>query len=301
MSRLLRIIHIIIAAFFLAGTFLPSPAKAQALEPVEGEGCYAYGDDETPSQAKDKAMARAREQAVSSYQVWVESSSEVENFQLKKDTIQSISAGMLRDIKTDDVVKKNQEVCISISAMIDPASVEEELARRKKQLDLQSKVVAMDATPNSAFGLKIWLNKKDGRYGEGDKLVVYVESDRDAFLKLDYFQADGTVVHLVPNVFRGQAFVLKGQTYEFGGEGSLEQFVISEPYGDEVIKAVASTKPFLKNLQTQQTISQSQEYVETLQRGLELTPRGIKVLAGASIALSTKSQAVLEHRDALEE
>jgi hypothetical protein len=44
-------------------------------------------------------------------------------------------------------------------------------------------------------------------------LVIYVQSDRDAYLKLDYFQADGTVVHLVPNVYRGQAFIKGGKKY----------------------------------------------------------------------------------------
>jgi len=288
-------------AFAFAGILYPSIGNADALQPVEGQGCYAYGDDETPSQAKDKAMARAREQAVSSYRVWVESSSEVEDFQLKKDTIQSISAGMLHNVRTESIEKKGQEICISIKAQIDPNSVKEELTRRKNQRDITMKLVSAELTPYSAFGLRISLNKQDSRFMEGEYLVVKVESDRDAYLKLDYFQADGTVVHMVPNMFRGQAFIRKGQTYEFGGDNSLERFVISGPFGEEVIKAVASTKPFVHILQPTQPISESQTYVETLKRGLEITPRGIQVMAGASIPLYTTSQAVLQHRKALEE
>ena len=301
MNGMYQLNRALLLALVLSGIgFLPI-ANADAPQPVEGQGCYAYGDDETPSQAKDKAMARAREQAVSSYKVWVESSSQVEDFQLKKDTIQSISAGMLSNVRTESIERKGQEICISIKAQIDPASVQEELTRRQNQRDIKQQLVSTELTPDSAFGLRIWLNKQDAQYVEGEYLVISVETDRDAYLKLDYFQADNTVVHMVPNMFRGQAFIRKGQIYEFGGDNSLERFIISGPFGEEVIKAVASTKPFVNILQTNKPISESQNYVKTLRKGLEITPRGIQIMAGTSIPLYTTSKAVLKHKNALEE
>ena len=299
MNSIYQLNRAMLLTLALIGIWFSTIVKAEAPQPVEGQGCYAYGDDETPSQAKEKAMARAREQAVSSYKVWVESSSEVEDFQLKKDTIQSISAGMLSNVRTENIERKDQEICITIKAQIDPNSVEEELTRRQNQRDIKEQLVSPELTPDSAFGLRIWLNKQDARYVEGDYLVISVETDRDAYLKLDYFQADGTVVHMVPNMFRGQAFIRKGQTYEFGGDNSVERFIISGPFGEEVIKAIASTKPFVNILQSNEPISESQNYVNDYKKGIKITPRGIQVkMAGVSIPLYTTSEAVLHHKKA---
>jgi hypothetical protein len=120
----------------------------------------------------------------------------------------------------------------------------------------------LDTTENGGVGgespgLKIWLNESDSLYREGDNLIVYVQSEHDMYLKLDYFQAGGKVVHLVPNFFRGQAFIEKRKTYEFGGPNSPEKFMISGPYGDETLKALISIHPFLEELQSKEKVSES--------------------------------------------
>ncbi len=280
--------------------------EASELEPVKGLGCYTYGDDETPSKAKEKALARARERAVSSYRVWVESSSEVQDFQLKKDSIHSISAGMLEQIQVEDIKKNGQEICVRITGMLAPTSVKEEVDRRKKQKVIKEELLSSDFNPGSTAGVKVWLNKPDGRYVEDEHLEVYVQSNQDAYLKLDYFQADGTVVHLVPNVFRKQARIKKGVTYVFGSDDSPERFIISGPFGEEVIKALVSTRPFSKELQTNDMVSDSKTYVKTLKKGFEGTKqqngkRGVRILSGGSASLFTKSPEIIEHEQALKE
>ncbi len=279
--------------------------NAGELEPVVGLGCYAYGDDETPSQAKDKAMARAREQAVSSYKVWVQSSATVEDFQLKNDVIHSISSGMLQQIQIENIKKDGQEVCLRIKGMLAPNSVKEEVDRRKKQKVIKNELMTINLNPGSTAGLKVWLNKADGRYEEDDPLEVYVHSDRDVYLKLDYFQADGTVVHLVPNIFRQQAEIKKGQTYVFGSDDSPERFIISGPFGDEVIKALVSPYPFSKDLQSKAVVSDSETYVKTLKKNLERSEqqkgkRGVKILSGSSASIFTKSHDTLKLEQDLE-
>ena len=179
---------------------------------------------------------------------------------------------------------------------------------------LHTSLKSVSFDPEPAFGIRLWLNKPNGRFVEGDQLLIHVEVDHDAYLKLDYFQANGTVVHLVPNLFRGQAFVQKGKTYVFGGEDSPERFIISEPFGNEVIKAVASVLPFLEELTPKGNVSESQAYLKTLKRGLSVQPgfrgrtRGVKItsgvavpsgVSGASASLSTSSQEVSEFKKSL--
>jgi hypothetical protein len=160
---------------------------------------------------------------------------------------------------------------------------------------LNAKEIARDAQgalvpEKPAFGLKVWTNKPDGRFLEDEKVVIYVQSDRDAYLKLDYFQADGTVVHLVPNVYRGQAFIKGGKKYAFGDETSPEQFIIRPPYGTEAIKAVVAVRPFETGAEGEPSLSDSRTY---LQSGL----RGIKVVAAtSSVEISTESHAVADYK-----
>ena len=186
------------------------------LETVRGTGCYSYGDNETPAQAKRAAMTIAQEQAVRSHRVFVESTSTVRKFQLEDDLIQTVSAGMLEQIRVENEEKKGQEICLTVTAKLSPVSFED-LIKQRANAKHVAQVAQTPLMPQSqGFGLRVWVDKADGHYIEGDRLVVYVQSERDAYLKLDYFMADGCVVHLVPNVYRGQALIRGGQTYGDG-------------------------------------------------------------------------------------
>lgn len=279
--------------------------KAQAatgpLEPVRGLGCYTFGDGDTPAKAKDMAMAQARQAAVESHRVFVKSATEVKNFQLENDLLQSASAGMLQDVQVESKEEKGREICITIAAKISPVKLEDLIQDRVKSKDVAQAAQAAVLAGGSAFGMKVWTNKPDGRFFEGDPLVVYVQSDRDGYLKVDYFQADRQVVHLVPNAHRGEVFVRAGQIYAFGGEGAPEQFIITPPFGSEAIKAFVSTQRIDDPITAGRMAEDSKQYLNELNRGL----RGIRVEGGqtgspgqwaeAAIGLGTQEKAVAEY------
>ena len=267
------------------------------LETVRGRGCYKFGDEETPIKARRGATAIAQEQAIRSHRVFVTSLTRVKNFQLEEDVIQTASAAMLQDIRIEKEERKAQEICITLSAKISPISMEDMIRQRinAKEITQTAKSVLVPAQPS--FGLKVWTNKAEGRFLEGEKLIIYVQSDRDGYLKLDYFQADGTVVHLVPNVYRGQTFVKGEKKYAFGDETGPEQFIVKAPYGAEAIKAIVGIRAFEIPLETDEApSSDSRTYLDGLQKGL----RGITVVAAASsVELNTQSRAVADYNKAL--
>lgn len=284
-------------ALVVSSATLCSPAyisagedSPKALETVHGTGCYKFGDEETPAKARRAAMAIAQEDAVRKHHVFVDSSVRVKNYQLEEDLIQTASAAMLQDIHVDKEDRKAQEICMTLTAKISPVSMEDMIRQRVNAKEIAEQAQAALVPNQPAFGLKVWTNKAEGRFLESEKLVIYVQSDRDAYLKLDYFQADGTVVHLVPNVYRGQAFIKGGKKYAFGDETSPEQFIINAPYGTEAIKAIAGVRPFDTETEGGQSVSDSRTY---LKNGL----RGIKVVAAASsVELQTTSRAVEEYK-----
>ena len=263
---------------------------AQAKETVRASHCYRYGDDETFTKARETAINIALKQAIRSHRVFVESSTRVKNFQLDDDIVATTSVAMLKGTTVEKEERKPQEVCVTVTALLDPSSTEEMIRQRlaAKEVAIEAKAVVVPA--QQGFGLKVWTNKPINRFIENERLIIYVKSDRDAYLKLDYFQANETVVHLVPNKFREQGHITGGKTYAFGDDTSPEQFIIQEPYGDEVIKAIASIRPFDLSNEPVEVSGDSRAYIRT-------NLRGIKVVgAESSISLKTESAAVSEQR-----
>ena len=282
------ILNLLTWTLLLSPSNLGAIASMNTLEVVRGSGCYRFGDDETPAKAKRAAMALAQEEAVRRHRVFVEASTRVKNFQLDEDVVRTASAAFLQDVVIEKEERQNQEICVTLTAKLSPISAEEMLRQKIAAKEISQKVETALIPSKQAFGLRIWTNKNENDFIEDDRLIIYVKSDRDAYLKLDYFQADGKVVHLVPNIYRGQAQIVGGTTYAFGDDSGPDQFIVKEPYGDEIIKAVVSSKPF-DIPDDAETVSESRAY---LQGGL----RGIKLVAAeASLPLKTVSKTVDEY------
>lgn len=280
-------------------------SAAQALETVSGTGCYTYGDDQTPALAKRAALALAQEQAVRNHHVFVQSSATVKNFQLEEDVVTTASTGMLQHIHIDKQIKKGQEICTSITAKISPVKLDEVIQQKAKAKKVADAAQIPVLTEGSSFELQVWTNKQAGEvYTEGDDLEISVRSNQDAFLKVDYYQADGTVIHLVPNMFVDDAFVQAGKTYTFGGRHSRSGFRITGPFGAETIKAVASTNPLDSLLASDKKTENSEPYLSNFHAKM----RGIKVVATpgqpaqwaeAALGLTTVSKGALEQNQFL--
>lgn len=264
----------------------------QAKESLHASHCYRYGDNESFMKARETAINIALKEAIRSHRVFVESSTRVKNFQLEDDIIATTSSMMLKDTTVEKEERKPQEVCVTITASFSPSSTEELIRQRlaAKEVAIEAKAAAVPV--QQGFGLKVWTNKSANSFLENERLIIYVQSDRDAYLKLDYFQANGTVAHLVPNMYRGQGHITGGKTYAFGDDTSPEHFIVQEPYGDEVIKAIASVSPFDLSNEPVEVIGDSRAYIKTKLRGIRL------VAAESSVSLKTESSAVSEQKQA---
>jgi hypothetical protein len=264
------------------------------LDMVKGSSCYHYGDNETPAQAKRAAITLAQEEAVRLHKVFVNSSSTVKNLQLEEDIVHTASAAMLEQVRIEKEEKNGQDICVTIAAKMSPVSMDELIRQRINAKELSLQVQAPMVAALAGFGLRLWTDRLDGRFTEGERVAIHVLSDRDGYLKLDYFQADGCVVHLVPNLYRGQALIKGGQTYSFGTSSSPEQFTVTAPFGSETIKAIVSVKPFDPSLMGKSMeCDDGRAYVQSLQQGL----RGLKVSGvEQALSLTTLSRAVEEYR-----
>jgi len=263
---------------------------SHASEVVEGSGCYSYGDQETPQQGSKKAMILARRSAVENYRVFVKSESSVKDFQMVEDVITEVSSGMLSHVKITKREENGRNLCLYISANIDPEPMEALIKQKIEAGKIAVDGLSEELNPPSAFGLKVWTNKPTGRYFEGESLVISVKSDRSGYLRLDYFQADHTAINLVPNLFRAQARIEEGITYTFGAEDSPERFIVTGPFGHEFIKAIVSPTPLEISPKDNSIVTESRSYLKILKK----RTRGVMIQANASVSLVTSSKAAQE-------
>lgn len=269
-------------------------SSASQTELVRASECYRYGDDETPAQAKRRAVILAQELAVRSHHVFVQASSRIRNFQMEEDLIQNVSAAMLKAVKIEKEDTTGQKVCVTITAQLSPVSMDELIRQR---LNAREQVEAMQkpmATAEPASGLRVWTNydeqSRHRKFLEGETLAIYVQSDRDGYLKLDYCGADGKVIHMVPNKYRKDNYVKAGHKYHFGG-GRFERFEVNAPFGDEAVKAIVSDTPIEESRGEEEETCKA--YLTTLYPGV----RGLKVRpVETTLTLMTESKQVSEYK-----
>ncbi len=129
-----------------------SKAEKNAMRRVEGQGCFLYGDNDSPAAAKEIALKLAKRNALENYKTFVSSSSTVKNFVLEDDQVTTIALGNLYRTKIIDVNEKGREICIKIEAYIKPADMDKLLhdaARSQplKEKDAESKAEKHKGTP----------------------------------------------------------------------------------------------------------------------------------------------------------
>lgn len=267
----------VVFAVIALAALVGDPVAAAGLETVNGDACYQYGDRESLLEAKTMALGLAKQRAIESHRVFVESSTTVSNYQLTEDVVKSLSRASLHNMKILKEEQEGRKMCVAITAQLDPADVAALINQRVNAKEVAKAAQVPLLSGPSAFRLKVWTNKEPAAFREGERLVIYVWSERDAYLKLDYYQANSEVVHLVPNLFAQQALIRAGQTYSFGGPDSPYEFLVKTPFGAEAIKALAGTQPFDRELTVSQATADARQYLKDIQSGV----RGIELKAKA--------------------
>ncbi|MBN2789176.1 MAG: hypothetical protein JXR69_03225 [Candidatus Delongbacteria bacterium] len=83
---------------------------------IQGSYTYTYGDNESLVKARQTCKELAIRNAVESFAVYLESRSEIENYQTKKDNIISISLGLVKNIKVttkiEDKLDNSIYICV---------------------------------------------------------------------------------------------------------------------------------------------------------------------------------------------
>ncbi|GJL62420.1 MAG: hypothetical protein NPIRA04_10740 [Nitrospirales bacterium] len=243
---------------------------AKDLSQVKGKGCALPID---LKETKDKEMAlrgmgiktkrslvqiaelRARENAVENYSGW-KKIAQTFDVQSKKELLDAIIDGAFQDFLVIDRKPQDDGWCISAEGNLSLEAFNQAVQRTQNNAEIISSVTSREANPKSDFDFKLRVNRSDYRYVGGDAFIVFVEIPKtvemnlqkpEVYFKLDYYQQNGCVVHLVPNKFFDTPSTLElDRSYQFPRQEEEFEFIVEPPFGREYLKAWASTEPFDK-------------------------------------------------------
>jgi len=141
---------------------------------------------------------------------------------------------------------------------------------------------------SAASGFAMTLRGGGAPLKDGELITVDVTMpDYPAFLLLDYFQHDGTVVHLAP------AAKDPARSYPAGWHQALgdpatggERWAVGAPYGTDMMVAVVSSAPLFA--QPRKDLEEADAYLRALKAAIESAERRNVRVAADALVLTTK-------------
>jgi hypothetical protein len=93
---------------------------AWGADKISGNACYTYGDNESLVQAEQMTKTLAIRNAVESYSLFVESTTQVTDFQLSVDLINTVSTGQVKAVKILKRLESGRKLCYTIEGFVEP-------------------------------------------------------------------------------------------------------------------------------------------------------------------------------------
>jgi hypothetical protein len=109
---------------------------------IRGTYSYTYGDKESLVEAKQTCKSLAVKDAIESYYLYVESSTQVENSMLKDDIINFLAAGYLRNLRITDQKEEGRTVTMTVEAEVNPDEVKQLVEKEIAEKPAQPEVAA---------------------------------------------------------------------------------------------------------------------------------------------------------------
>ncbi len=203
---------------------------------TESEGYSCMGEDKSKKQTEQTAMADAKKKAIEKISTYIQSETQVKDFELQKDIvsayananvkiIQELGKGWYKDQTMGDCYK------INIKAEVIPDE--------KAMKQISEKQTSDD--PTAPLKVNVWTDKKE--YKNSEKIKVYIKGNKPFFARVVYKDTSGDLMQLLPNPYRSDYYFNGGIVYEIPSGNDRFELEVSPPFGNENVIVYASTSP----------------------------------------------------------
>ncbi len=215
---------------------LPVTTQADQSSITNADGYSCMGVDNSRKETENLALQDAKRNAVEFSKTYIESETEMENFQLKNDLVKAFSKA---NVKVIEILNEEWD---------DPATgdcynikIQAEVIPAKKEMQKVVASGAMMDDPRAPLSIKVWTNKET--FKDGETMKVYLRGNKPFYGRLIYVDAAGTNLQILPNPYRKNNYFQGGVIYEVPTGSDKFALTVSEPYGTEKIVLYASTAP----------------------------------------------------------
>jgi Domain of unknown function (DUF4384) len=213
---------------------LPASADQSSITKADGYSCM--GVDHSRKETENLALQDAKRNAVEFSKTYIESETQMENFQLKKDLVTAFSKANVKVIEVLNEVWDDPATgdcyTIKIQAEVIPSRME------------MKKVVASGAMmddPRAPLTIEVWTNQE--KFKAGEVMKVFLRGNKPFYGRLIYVDATGTNLQLLPNPYREENYFQGGVIYEVPTGHDKFDLTVQEPFGAEKVVLYGSTSP----------------------------------------------------------
>lgn len=136
------------------------------------------------------------------------------------------------------------------------------------------------------LNIKVWTDNPTGIYKKGEKIIICFKSNRNCYLKLFHTDAKGIIKQIFPNLYTKESFITANRVYKIPNESMNFEFVVSEPYGTDVVKAIGSLQKFgEEKVNSGEVFKNFGSNISESTRGIDTIP--IELLAVATCTFTT--------------
>ncbi|MGD8367981.1 MAG: DUF4384 domain-containing protein [Desulfobacterales bacterium] len=206
----------------------PDQEKRSCIQSVDG---YAYlSEDKTLSEIRAAAFANAKRQAVENARTFIQSKTQVENFELKSDKITATTEGAVTVLEQKDFgIEDNHRYHVWIKAEVE------------YKLRPSGGPSGDDAAAAGPLTVGVWTSKKT--YRDGEAIEILLKGNRDFYARIVDVTASGEIIQLLPNAYRSINRFDAGKVYKIPDAGDHFTLKVSPPYGKDQIVVYASEAP----------------------------------------------------------
>jgi hypothetical protein len=227
MKRLL--ISFLVIMFFVSNLY----ASQSTITEADGYSCMGY--DKSKKQTEEEALANAKRKAVEYASTYIKSQTLVKNFQLEKDLIDAYANATVK------IIQELERAWYKDASSGDcfRVKVKAEVVPDDQAMSRISKGQGVIDDPSALLQVSVWTDKKE--YRQSEKIKIYIKGNKPFYTRVVYKDAKGTLIQLLPNPYRMNAYFNGGVIYEIpSGEDKFE-LEVTPPFGSECIMVYAST------------------------------------------------------------
>ena len=223
----------IFIALLLPLLFAPSIYGAQSTI-TESEGYACMGEDRTKRQTEETALQDAKRKAIEQVSTYIQSETQVKDFELQKDIVNAYANAKIRIIESQgkwDSEPPKVGDCYRLKIKAEVIPDEEAMKRISQSKELDD--------PSAPLKVKVWAEKK--AYKAGERIKLFLKGNKPFYARVLYRQADGSLVQILPNPYRKDNYFQGGVVYEIPSGPDRFELEVTPPFGEESFIVYAST------------------------------------------------------------